>query len=105
MMKPHRPPTDCHYLPLTTGRIGLSQTTDHVEFYDSTNHVSHGRVHWRHRRPAPCAPGWAPPQWDCDWMRRDCGCGCSMGCSGTRLFAAMLVDARWWPQEEPDAGP
>jgi hypothetical protein len=96
-LRPPRAPGE--HLPLTTGRVALSQSHDVIEFYDRTNHVSTARVRWHPRHQRPERPDWPRPTFDCQsWSPG--GCGCSMGCGGTRLFAAMLVDSRWWPTEE-----
>src|SRR5215469_12590151 len=82
-------------LPLTTGRVGLSQTTDRVFFYDGQywpgvgNRVRDGQLpSLQPEPPRPRPPGWRPPVFCCaPWAQ--------LGCTGTRLFAAMLVDPRW----------
>ena len=64
-------------LPITTGRVGLSQTTGEIQFYNGNPTGAHHLV-WRSR----------PKKWATDCMCGGRGCGC---CSPLRGLAAVLT--------------
>ena len=95
-------------LPITTGRVGLSQSTGRLYFYDGnptgTAHlVAEGWWKW------DCPPRWQPwppPQWGCKPWAGGCGCGgscggnCGCGCdpcrAGANCFAQLMTDPLRW---------
>jgi hypothetical protein len=90
MIRQHEVRRRREHLPLTTGRVGLSQTTNRIEFYDGqlwpgvANRVRTGQL----RIAPPWPPVWAPPFFKpAPWAQ--------LGCTGSQLFAALVVDRRW----------
>lgn len=68
-------------LPITTGRVGLSQTTGEVQFYNPP-HVWKANTCWTY---TPCPyPGWPVPMWRCPAPGgcSCCGGGCCFSCGG-----------------------
>ena len=92
-MFPCPPPPCPQYLPITTGRVGLSQGTGDVEFYGH-NYRGTGIGLFR----ATCVP-WQPgsPPW---WGAGSCGCG-----SFSNSLAAVLTATNWCKTTVPPCPP
>jgi hypothetical protein len=78
-------------LPITTGRVGLSQTTGQVTFYNPPHVWIAQTKCWVSPQPYPgwpVAQRWGPgvPQSGLPWGQRgwgSCGCGGGCGCGGS----------------------
>lgn len=100
-------------LPITTGRVGLSQTSGEISFYNPP-HVWKGQTCWTY---TPCPyPGWPVPMVSCPppgggW----CGCGgapcggcggCS-SCGSCSCFVFLLTNigpwCRFWTDQQYQA--
>ena len=94
-MWPPCPPKPCpQYLPITTGRVGLSQGTGQVEFYGHTYRGTGIGLFY-----SKCV-SWAPP---CPpWWGASGGCG--SGGFGSAL-AAVLTGANWCTTPVPPCPP
>ena len=93
-------------LPLTTGRVGLSQTTGELQFYGH-NYRGTGMGlfvgQWKWPCPPPCPPQWGPPSFACKPWASGCscgGCGCNQCCNpclaGANCFAQLLTNIGPW---------
>ena len=94
------PPAQGQYLPISTGNIGISQTSGGLEFY---GHNYHGRGIGLFRGQwcePPCAPPqWPPPSWGGAWGGCSCGGSCSGACgcrAGSNCFAYYLTNPAMW---------
>ena len=88
-------------LPITTGRVGLSQTSGQISFYNPPHVWTANTNCWW----SPCPyPGWPVPTRFCPppgsgWGGGCCGsCGCSPCCcqDNTRCFVSLLTNIGPW---------
>ena len=95
-------PCEGNYLPISTGNIGISQTTGGLEFY---GHNFHGRgiglFYGQWQSPKCCPPSWPPPSWG--GCSGGCSCGgggCAQCCNpclaGANCFASLLTNPAPW---------
>jgi hypothetical protein len=83
----HKPKPKVHYLPITTGRVGLSQTTGRVEFAGD-NRNGTGIAVWTARVKKWERPEWRPPKQPPPWPP---WWGGKMDC-----FVRLLTDKDAW---------
>jgi hypothetical protein len=94
------PPCGGQLLPITTGRVGLSQTSGEVQFYGH-NYRGTGMGlfrGWWSNCPPGATPWLTPPAFQCKPWAGGCSCGCNPCCcqDNTACFVSLLTNIGPW---------
>jgi hypothetical protein len=86
-------------LPITTGRIGISQYDGSLTFYGHNYRgTGMGLFHgWWSNCPPAQYPMWRPPSFGCKPWAGGCSCGCNpCCCDNTKCFTYLLTHGAPW---------